>query len=73
MLFQDKFTPRYSAQVGAAVVVFVVTWIVLPTSGKSMVQLDQQDDYKFRVRKKNMKKKDGKKDMHVILICRISF
>ena len=54
MLFQGKCTPRYSAQVGAAVVAFVVTWIVLPTSGESMVQLDQQDDYKFRVR---MKKK----------------
>ncbi|KYQ55073.1 putative MFS-type transporter C19orf28 [Trachymyrmex zeteki] len=44
----DLTAIRYSAQVGAAVVVFVVTWIVLPTSGKSMVQLDQQDDYKFR-------------------------
>jgi len=70
MLFQGKFTPRYSAQVGAAVVAFVVTWIVLPTSGESIVQLNQQDDYKFRVR---MKKKNDKKDMHVILICRISF
>lgn len=59
MLFQDKFNRRYSAQVGAAVVAFMVTWIVLPTSGESMVQLDQQDDYKFRVRM--MKKNDKKK------------
>lgn len=44
----DLTAIRYSAQVGAAVVVFVVTWIVLPTSGESIVQLDQQDDYKFR-------------------------
>ncbi|XP_020294229.1 major facilitator superfamily domain-containing protein 12-like isoform X2 [Pseudomyrmex gracilis] len=44
----DLTAIRYSAQVSAAVVVFVVTWIVLPTSGESMVQLDQQDDYKFR-------------------------
>lgn len=53
----NLITHRYSAQVSAAVVVFVVTWIVLPTSGESMVQLDQQDDYKFRVRKKKKKKK----------------
>ncbi|KAK2579469.1 hypothetical protein KPH14_010783 [Odynerus spinipes] len=39
---------RYSAQVSAAVVVFVVTWIVLPTNGESMVLLDENDDYKFR-------------------------
>ncbi|XP_047367518.1 major facilitator superfamily domain-containing protein 12-like isoform X2 [Vespa velutina] len=39
---------RYSAQVSSAVVVFVVTWIVLPTNGESMVLLDQHDDYKFR-------------------------
>ncbi|KYN02364.1 PREDICTED: major facilitator superfamily domain-containing protein 12-like [Cyphomyrmex costatus] len=44
----DLTAIRYSAQVGAAVVTFVVTWIVLPTSGESMVQLDQQDAYKFR-------------------------
>nr|XP_012228674.1 PREDICTED: major facilitator superfamily domain-containing protein 12-like [Linepithema humile] len=44
----DLTAIRYSAQVGAAVVVFAVTWIVLPTNGESMVQLDQQDDYKFR-------------------------
>lgn len=40
---------RYSAQVGAAVVVFIVTWIVLPTSDESVVRLDPQDGYKFRV------------------------
>ncbi|XP_035730560.1 LOW QUALITY PROTEIN: major facilitator superfamily domain-containing protein 12-like [Vespa mandarinia] len=39
---------RYSAQVSSAVVVFMVTWIVLPTNGESMVLLDQHDDYKFR-------------------------
>ncbi|XP_018043899.1 PREDICTED: major facilitator superfamily domain-containing protein 12-like [Atta colombica] len=51
----DLTAIRYSAQVGAAVVAFVVTWIVLPTSGESIdsplisfVQLNQQDDYKFR-------------------------
>ncbi|KAL6438104.1 hypothetical protein ACFW04_004381 [Cataglyphis niger] len=45
----DLTAIRYSAQVSAAVVVFIVTWIILPTSGdESMVQLDQQDDYKFR-------------------------
>ncbi|CAL1688786.1 unnamed protein product [Lasius platythorax] len=44
----DLTAIRYSAQVSAAVIVFIVTWIVLPTSGESMVQLDQQDDYKFR-------------------------
>lgn len=44
----DLTAIRYSAQVSAAVVVFAVTWIVLPTSGESMVQLDQQDEYKFR-------------------------
>ncbi|XP_070151213.1 major facilitator superfamily domain-containing protein 12 isoform X2 [Polyergus mexicanus] len=45
----DLTAIRYSAQVSAAVVVFIVTWIVLPTSGdETMVQLDQQDDYKFR-------------------------
>ncbi|KAL6438105.1 hypothetical protein ACFW04_004381 [Cataglyphis niger] len=49
----DLTAIRYSAQVSAAVVVFIVTWIILPTSGdESMVQLDQQDDYKFRVRTK---------------------
>lgn len=44
----DLTAIRYSAQVGAAVVAFVVTWLILPTNGESMVQLDQQDDYKFR-------------------------
>ncbi|XP_014476796.1 PREDICTED: major facilitator superfamily domain-containing protein 12-like [Dinoponera quadriceps] len=44
----DLTAIRYSAQVSAAVIVFVVTWIVLPTNGDSMVQLDQRDDYKFR-------------------------
>ncbi|KAL0128711.1 hypothetical protein PUN28_003820 [Cardiocondyla obscurior] len=44
----DLTAIRYSAQVGAAVVAFVVTWIILPTNGESMVQLDEQDDYKFR-------------------------
>ncbi|XP_011158642.1 major facilitator superfamily domain-containing protein 12 [Solenopsis invicta] len=44
----DLTAIRYSAQVGAAVMTFVVTWIILPTNGESMVQLDQQDDYKFR-------------------------
>lgn len=39
---------RYSAQVSAAVVVFIVTWIVLPNNGESMVLLDEKDDYKFR-------------------------
>lgn len=43
----DLTAIRYSAQVSAAVVVFIVTWIVLPNSGES-VQLNQQDDYKFR-------------------------
>lgn len=43
----DLTAIRYSAQVSAAMVVFIVTWIVLPTSGES-VQLNQQDDYKFR-------------------------
>lgn len=43
----DLTAIRYSAQVSAAVVVFIVTWIVLPTSGES-VQLNQLDDYKFR-------------------------
>lgn len=45
----DLTAIRYSAQVSAAVVVFIVTWIVLPTSEESMVQsLNQQDEYKFR-------------------------
>ncbi|KAI4481731.1 hypothetical protein M0804_009252 [Polistes exclamans] len=39
---------RYSAQVSAAVVVFIVTWIVLPNNGESMVLLDEKDDYKFK-------------------------
>jgi len=52
----NKFNRRYSAQVGAAVIAFVVTWIVLPTRGESMIQLDQQDAYKFRVSKERKKK-----------------
>ncbi|XP_019698235.1 major facilitator superfamily domain-containing protein 12 [Harpegnathos saltator] len=44
----DLTAIRYSAQVSAAVIVFVVTWIVLPTNDDSMVQLDQRDYYKFR-------------------------
>lgn len=44
---------RYSAQVGAAVAVFVVTWIVLPTNEEAMVRLDEQDTYKFRVSSSN--------------------
>ncbi|XP_076237324.1 major facilitator superfamily domain-containing protein 12 [Calliopsis andreniformis] len=44
----DLTAIRYSAQVGAAVVVFVVTWIVLPTNDEVVVQLVQQDSYKFR-------------------------
>ncbi|XP_066589941.1 major facilitator superfamily domain-containing protein 12-like [Prorops nasuta] len=39
---------RYSAQVAAAVIVFIVTWIVLPTNEEVVVQLGPQDDYKFR-------------------------
>ncbi|XP_076676797.1 major facilitator superfamily domain-containing protein 12 [Andrena cerasifolii] len=44
----DLTAIRYSAQVGAAVVVFVVTWIVLPTSEEAVVRLAQDDSYKFR-------------------------
>lgn len=44
----DLTAIRYSAQVGAAVVVFVVTWIVLPTNEEVVVQLAQADSYKFR-------------------------
>ncbi|XP_043475682.1 major facilitator superfamily domain-containing protein 12-like [Leptopilina heterotoma] len=44
----DLTAIRYSAQVGAAVIVFLVTWIVLPTSEDSAVRLGTQDDYKFR-------------------------
>ncbi|XP_057319545.1 major facilitator superfamily domain-containing protein 12-like [Microplitis mediator] len=39
---------RYSAQVSAAVLVFIVTWIVLPTNENSIVKLSEQDDIKFR-------------------------
>ncbi|KAK9294440.1 hypothetical protein QLX08_010957 [Tetragonisca angustula] len=39
---------RYSAQVGAAVAVFVVTWIVLPANEGAMMRLAEQDSYKFR-------------------------
>lgn len=41
----------YSAQVGSAVIVFIVTWIVLPTNEESMSRLGQRDSYKFRVNK----------------------
>ncbi|XP_043252984.1 major facilitator superfamily domain-containing protein 12-like [Colletes gigas] len=44
----DLTAIRYSAQVGAAVVVFVVTWIVLPTKEEAVVRLAQEDSYKFR-------------------------
>nr|XP_034171566.1 major facilitator superfamily domain-containing protein 12-like [Osmia lignaria]XP_034171567.1 major facilitator superfamily domain-containing protein 12-like [Osmia lignaria] len=44
----DLTAIRYSAQVGAAVVVFVVTWIVLPTNEEAVIRLTQQDSYKFR-------------------------
>ncbi|CAD1476686.1 unnamed protein product [Heterotrigona itama] len=44
----DLTAIRYSAQVGAAVAVFVVTWIVLPTNEGAMVRLAEQDSYKFR-------------------------
>ncbi|XP_051170327.1 major facilitator superfamily domain-containing protein 12-like [Leptopilina boulardi] len=44
----DLTAIRYSAQVGAAVIVFIVTWIVLPTSEDFVVRLGTQDDYKFR-------------------------
>jgi len=43
------------------VIAFVVTWIVLPTRDESMVQLDQQDAYKFRVSKERKKDKLKKK------------
>ncbi|EFN89248.1 Uncharacterized MFS-type transporter C19orf28 [Harpegnathos saltator] len=46
--FSSLVMVLYSAQVSAAVIVFVVTWIVLPTNDDSMVQLDQRDYYKFR-------------------------
>ncbi|XP_078048106.1 major facilitator superfamily domain-containing protein 12 isoform X2 [Augochlora pura] len=44
----DLTAIRYSAQVGAAVVAFVVTWIVLPTNEEVMVRLTQEDSYRFR-------------------------
>ncbi|XP_024940527.1 major facilitator superfamily domain-containing protein 12 isoform X2 [Cephus cinctus] len=44
----DLTAMRYSAQVGAAVVVFVITWIVLPSSEDPTVKLNQQDASKFR-------------------------
>lgn len=40
---------RYSAQVGSAVAVFIVTWIVLPTDEEAMGRLVEEDSYKFRV------------------------
>uniref|UniRef100_A0ABD2XLR2 Major facilitator superfamily (MFS) profile domain-containing protein n=1 Tax=Trichogramma kaykai TaxID=54128 RepID=A0ABD2XLR2_9HYME len=39
---------RYSAQVGAAVIVFVVTWIVLPSSFIDGVRLGPIDRFRFR-------------------------
>ncbi|XP_034935134.1 major facilitator superfamily domain-containing protein 12-like isoform X1 [Chelonus insularis] len=39
---------RYSAQVGAAIAVFIVTWIILPTNESSVARLNAEDDYKFR-------------------------
>ncbi|XP_014212674.1 major facilitator superfamily domain-containing protein 12-like [Copidosoma floridanum] len=39
---------RYSAQVSAAVVVFVVTWAVLPTTEESVARIGPQDSIKFR-------------------------
>lgn len=44
----DLTAIRYSAQVGAAVAVFVVTWIILPTKGDSVVQVTMSDGDKFR-------------------------
>ncbi|XP_063980764.1 major facilitator superfamily domain-containing protein 12-like [Diachasmimorpha longicaudata] len=44
----DLTAIRYSAQVSAAVFVFLVTWIVLPTNDESMAKLSEQDGYKFR-------------------------
>ncbi|KOX70960.1 Major facilitator superfamily domain-containing protein 12 [Melipona quadrifasciata] len=44
----DLTAIRYSAQVGAAVAVFVVTWIVLPANEGAMLRLAEQDSYKFR-------------------------
>ncbi|XP_017878226.1 major facilitator superfamily domain-containing protein 12-like [Ceratina calcarata] len=44
----DLTAIRYSAQVGAAIAVFVVAWIVLPTNEEAVVRLDRQDSYKFR-------------------------
>ncbi|XP_043280672.1 major facilitator superfamily domain-containing protein 12-like isoform X2 [Venturia canescens] len=44
----DLTAIRYSAQVGAAVIVFIVTWIVLPTNEDSVTRLGLQDAYKFR-------------------------
>ncbi|XP_012280504.1 major facilitator superfamily domain-containing protein 12-like [Orussus abietinus] len=39
---------RYSAQVGAAVTVFIITWIVLPANDESLLQVTEQDANKFR-------------------------
>ncbi|XP_012264755.2 major facilitator superfamily domain-containing protein 12-like [Athalia rosae] len=50
----DLTAIRYSAQVGAAVLVFVVTWIILPTQGESVVQVTMNDADKFR---------------HIVIIC----
>ncbi|KAF7989858.1 hypothetical protein HCN44_008532 [Aphidius gifuensis] len=48
LLRADLTAIRYSAQVGSAVLVFLVTWIVLPTSEDSVVRLSEKDSYKFR-------------------------
>lgn len=44
----DLTAIRYSAQVGSAVAVFIVTWIVLPTDEEAMGRLVEEDSYKFR-------------------------
>ncbi|KAK0161883.1 hypothetical protein PV327_008286 [Microctonus hyperodae] len=44
----DLTAIRYSAQVTAAVFVFVVTWIILPANENAVVRLTQQDSYRFR-------------------------
>ncbi|XP_033222432.1 major facilitator superfamily domain-containing protein 12-like [Belonocnema kinseyi] len=44
----DLTAIRYSAQVGAAVLVFIVTWVLLPNSEDSVVRLGVQDAGKFR-------------------------
>ncbi|KAK0096327.1 hypothetical protein PV326_005782 [Microctonus aethiopoides] len=44
----DLTAIRYSAQVAAAVFVFVVTWIILPADENAIVRLTEQDSYRFR-------------------------